>query len=313
MSLDNVGGNVSVQSLTDVGKGDVDKSGSVTSTAFNRSVSVESDVEVTEGLKSDKPKSEFPSLRERVTTRVDSSKTRSVKQLVGQLAGKVADKVVPDRLQEGASKLKAKVSEKAKATLDVVTEKAMTLKSKTIGKLLRMIRSENFSKVDTGATNNEALKGKIESHNSGVEKLDDLKTKLKNEETGLKEFRSEYKEALKLLEHPEKFTTSTKPRTINIPGGETRTISAGDTATRTEIVNIIKKDIMETPEYQDYEFRMSQKAEGGTLLYQERQNLKTQMKERAVEMVEAFKQEVSDDLEADLGGVKEKKGGDFHR
>ena len=312
MALDNVGGGVSVQNPTDIGQGDVSKTGSVTSTAFNRSVSVEFDVESTEGLKSDKPKSEYPSIRERITTPVDPSKTRSLKQqvahLAGKAAGKLAGKVVPDRLQEGASSLKTKLSKKAHAAFEAVSEKAATLKSKTIGKLLRMIRSENFSKVDTGATNNEVLKGKVEAHNGDVEKLAELKVKLKNEDAGLKEFKGDYKEALELLEHPEKFTASSRPRTITIPGGETRTINAGDVATRTKMVEMIRGDIMETSQYQDYELKTSQKAAGGTELYRERQELKQEMKNRAEDMVAMFQEEVSEDLKTEQGDVSKRRG-----
>ena len=303
MSLDNMVGGAQVQSSPDISQSGVDKTGSVSSKAFSRTVSIESDVQATEGLKSDQPKPEFPSLRERITTPVDSSKTRSVRKL----AGKVANKMVPDRLQEGVSSLKAKASKKAHAVAEAVTSKAQALKSATIGKLLRAIRNENFSKVDSGATQNPKLQEKIEQHNSGVDKLADLKTQLKNEEKGLKAFRSDFKEALELLEHPEKFTASSKPRTISIPGGETRTISAGDTATRGIMVGMIKEDIMGSSEYQNYERKMSQKAAGGTEFYHERQALKSEMKARAQGMVEMFKEEISRDLEADMEDVEKRR------
>ena len=306
MSLDNVGGGVSVQNPADIGQGGVDKAGLVAK-SFNRSVSVEPNVKATEGLKSEEPRSEFPSLRERIITPVHSSKTRSIRQLAGQLAGKLADKVVPDKVQEGMSSLKAKASKKAQAALDVVTEKATALKSATIGKLLRTVRNEGFSKIDAQVTTNSELGKKIDVHNSRVDKLAELKDKLKTEENKLKNFRSEYKEALELLEHPEKFTASSKPKTITIPGGETRTINAGDAATRSDMVNMITADIKEAQEYKEYEFKVSQKAAGGTELYQERQNLKKQMKAEAEDMFEVFQKEVSEYLEADMKGVKERK------
>lgn len=307
MSLDGNVGGISVQGSGNARQEDVGETGSITSTAFNRKLRVESDVEATEGLKSDQPKSDVPSLRKRITTPVDSSKTRSVRQLVGQAAGKVVDKLVPERLQEEASFLKAKAAKKTHAVAEVVSSGAKALKSATIGKLLRAIRHESFSKVDLKSTQNPDLKGKVEEHNRDVDKLADLKSKLKNEDRGLKEFRNEYKEALKLLEHPEKFTASSKPVMMTIPGGETRTINAGDIATRTKMVEMIKADIMNTPEYQAYEHKMAQKATGGTELFLERQELKQKMKGRAESMVEMFRKEVSEDLDEDMASVRDRK------
>ena len=240
-------------------------------------------------------KKEYPSIRDRVTRRASKSETHSIKK-----------RLIPDTVAKYADKLKTRVTDKTNALSGVITSKAQTLKSLTLGKLLRAIKHESWQPVDVSSGKGKKLQEMFKQHNADIKELESLKDQLKTESEGLKEFEAKYKDALELLNHPGKFISCTKPTIIQTPAGE-RTIHAIDTSTRQEMVDLIREEVRSSGEFKEYENTMLEQASDGTELYQERQVLKGKMKTNAKIMLALQKVELEEQLEIDKDPLEKEK------
>lgn len=275
--------------------------------AFNGKTVIIVDPTVTEGLRgndSDPEAGEIvakTSIKDRTIVKAGDHETKSIR---------LSD-FVPGSVKAKAGKAKELVTTKAQEAAEFVSTKAQTLKSKTIGNLLRAIRNESFQQIKADTVSeikSQEFHKLVDEHNSAVEELATLKQGLKAENQKIKEFESQYKEALELLDKPEKFTDKSKKTVfVQLPVGEERKIESFDTTSRREDAKSIADEFRDSKEYKEYRELKLQQKKGGTETFKTRELLKKGMKVRAEKMLEIQAQELKESDDTKKEGLSDRR------